>query len=306
MQTILGAGGAAGTELAKNLIAYTKKIKLVSRKPKKVNSTDILFEADLSNPEKLDEAVKDSEVVYVTIAFEYKTQVWKEKWPIFMQNLIKACKKYNSKIVFVDNMYMYDINCINDMTESTPINPGCKKGEVRAEVFKSLMNAVEKGDVTALVARGADFYGPGVWGSYFTQLVTNNLAKNKNPQWIGNPDAIHNFTYSKDIGKALSLLGNTPDAYNQVWHLPTYQGKLTSRQWIEIFLKEMKKEKKIQVVPDWVMTAMGMFVPVLKELKDISYQTKRDYFFNSSKFNNRFNFVPTTPENGIKEVVKLL
>lgn len=34
MQTILGAGGSIGTELAKELINYTKDIRLVSRNPK--------------------------------------------------------------------------------------------------------------------------------------------------------------------------------------------------------------------------------------------------------------------------------
>jgi len=43
MQTILGAGGAIGTELAKALTKYTNKIRLVSRNPKKVNPGDELL-----------------------------------------------------------------------------------------------------------------------------------------------------------------------------------------------------------------------------------------------------------------------
>lgn len=47
-QTILGAGGPIGIELAKALTAYTTDIRLVSRNPKKVNQTDTLFPADLT------------------------------------------------------------------------------------------------------------------------------------------------------------------------------------------------------------------------------------------------------------------
>lgn len=305
MQTILGSGGGAGTVLAKHLINYTKDICLVSRNPKKVNDTDQLMQADLSNLSLLDEAVNGSEVVYVTIAFEYKTSVWKEKWPKFMKNLIESCRKHNVKIVFIDNMYMYDPKYLSNMTEETPINPISEKGKVRAEIFKMLINAVERKEVTALVARGADFYGPEVIGSYLTQTVYNNLLKDKNPQWIGKLDVIHNFTYSKDIGKAVALLGNTPDAYNRVWHLPTTEEKLTSHQWIEMMMKTMNKPKNIHIVPTSMMGFLGLFVPILKELKDISYQMNRDYFFNSSKFNNRFKFTPTSPEEGIKETVSL-
>lgn len=303
MQTILGAGGSAGTELSKQLINYTKNIRIVSRNPKKVNENDQLVTADLSNSALIDEAVKDSEVVYVTIAFEYKTSVWKEKWPKFMSNLIQSCRKHNAKIVFVDNMYLYDANHLSNMTEETPINPISEKGKIRAEVFKMLMSTVKRNEVTALVARGADFYGPNVTGSYLTQTVLNNLLKDKNPQWLGRLDVLHSFTYSKDIGKALALLGNTTDAFNQVWHLPTYEGRLTSREWITLFMKAMNKQKKIQVVPVWAMGLIGVFVPVLRELKEMVYQLDRDYHFNSNKFNKRFNFIPTPPESAIQEIL---
>jgi putative NADH-flavin reductase len=43
MQTILGAGGAIGNSLAKELLQYTPELRLVSRNPKKVNETDTLL-----------------------------------------------------------------------------------------------------------------------------------------------------------------------------------------------------------------------------------------------------------------------
>jgi len=69
MQTLLGAGGGAGTEISRELSNYTKEIRIVNRNPKKVNDTDQLLKADLTDPKQLDDAVKGSEIVYVTIAF---------------------------------------------------------------------------------------------------------------------------------------------------------------------------------------------------------------------------------------------
>lgn len=303
MQTILGANSAVAIELAKELKKYSSEILLVSRNPKKVNESDQLMKADLSNPDLLDAAVKSSEIVYVTIAFDYKTSVWKEKWPAFMKNLIQSCKKHKVKIVFLDNMYMYDPKYLSDMTEETPSNPNSKKGIIRKEVADLLTEEFSKGDVEGIIARSADFYGPGVEKSAMTMTVYNNLLKDKNPQWIGKLDVLHSFTHSKDIGKALALLGNTPDAYNQVWHLPTTEVKLTSRQWIELMMKAMNKQKKIQTLPTSMLGFIGLIVPILRELKDVAYQLEGDYFFNSSKFNKRFNFTPISPEEGIKEMV---
>lgn len=303
MQTILGAGGGAGTEVTRELSNYTKEIRVVSRNPKKVNDNDQLMKADLTDPKQLDEAVNGSDIVYVTIGFPYNIKVWRELWPKFMKNLIGSCSKHKSKIVFLDNVYMYDPKYLSDMTEETPINPVSEKGKVRAEVSKLLMDAVEKNKGEAIIARAPDFYGPDLKNTMLYQSVYLNLIKDKNPQWLGKLDVIHSYIYSKDIGKSVTLLGNTPNAFNQVWHLPTTDQKLTNRQWVELMMKEMNKQKKIQTMPDWMINVLGIFVPILKELKDVGYQFKQDYFFNSGKFNKRFNFKPTTPEKAVKEIV---
>ena len=299
MQTILGAGGGAGTEIARELSNYTKEIRIVNRNPKKVNDTDQLFKADLTDPKQLDDSVKGSEIVYVTIGFPYSIKVW----PIFMRNLIDSCSTYKTKIVFVDNVYMYDPKYLSNMTEETPMNPISKKGTVRMDIARMLMDAVEKNKIEAIIARAPDFYGPAATTSMLYQTVYLKLINDKNPQWLGKLDVIHSFIYSKDIGKAVALPGNTPDAFKQVWHLPTTDQKLTNRQWIELMMNAMNKQKKIQTMPDWMISTLGIFVPILKELQDVGYQFKQDYFFNSCKFNKRFNFTPTSPEDGIKEMV---
>ncbi|MFX6230870.1 hypothetical protein ABTF44_23015, partial [Acinetobacter baumannii] len=45
------------------------------------------------------------------------------------------------------------------ITENSPISPTSKKGEVRAEVNKLILNSVEKGKLNAIIARSADFFG---------------------------------------------------------------------------------------------------------------------------------------------------
>jgi putative NADH-flavin reductase len=92
MQTILGSGGIIAIELAKALKNYTEEIRLVSRNPIKVNETDELIKADLTNPDEIQKAVKGSSVVYVTIGFPYSYKSWKENWPAFISNVIQACK----------------------------------------------------------------------------------------------------------------------------------------------------------------------------------------------------------------------
>ncbi len=304
MQTILGSGGAIGVELAKALKKYTSSIKLVSRNPKKVNETDTLFAADLTNPAEVDEAVKGSEIVYVTVGFAYNLKTWQATWPRFMASVIEACKKHNAKLVFFDNMYMYDANFLNGMDENTPINPSSEKGKIRAQIAAMLLDEVAKGTLTALIARSADYYGPAIkQTSMLNEVAFKPLSQGKKANWIGSLNVKHSYTFTPDAGKATALLGNTADAYNQVWHLPTAANPFTGREWIENIAAALGTAPKYQVANKFLLCIMGLFVPIMKELIEMYYQNDRDYVFNSSKFEARFNQKPTPYLEGIKQIV---
>ncbi len=303
MQTILGAGGAIGIPLAKELKKYTDKIRLVSRNPKKVNETDELFPIDLNDVTQIEKAIAGSEVVYVVIGFEYKLSVWQKMWPPFMQAVINACKKNNAKLVFFDNVYLYDKSAIPHMTETSAIATVSKKGKVRRELHEMIMNEVEKKTLTALIARSADFYGPDNKSSALTLMVVDNFMKGKKAQAFGDINKIHTYTYTPDAAKATAILGNTDDAYNQVWHVPTTKEKLSNLQWIQLIANELKVEPKIQTLPVWFIHILGLFIPVMKEFPEMIYQYEQDYFFDSTKFEKRFNIFATTPKDGIKILV---
>ena len=304
MQTILGSGGAIGIELAKALKQYTKDIRLVSRNPKKVNETDTLLSADLLNVDETKKAVQGSSVVYVTVGFPYNLKLWQNSWPKFMESVITACKEENCKLVFFDNMYMYDKDHLDGMDEETPINPPSEKGKVRAQIAQMLLDEVKSGKLTALIARSADFYGPNIVNtSMLNETVTKNLAKGKKANWMGSGDRKHSFTYTPDAGKATALLGNTDDAYNQVWHLPTAPDPYTGKEWVEHIAKAFGTKPKIQVAPKWMIHLIGLFVPVMKEMPEMLYQYDRDYVFDSSKFEKRFDMAATPYAEGIKEMI---
>ncbi len=304
MQTILGSGGTIGLEMARILPEYTNKVRLVSRNPKRAISSNELFPADLLKQDEVIRAVEGSDVVYLLVGLPYKIKVWREQWPVVMRNTIEACKTHGSKLVFFDNIYMYDRDHLSRMDENAPIRPTSKKGVVRAEVAKMLTNAVEEGEIEALIARSADFYGPGRQkNSVLAQTVFDRLAAGKSAQWINSTEHKHSFTYTPDASRGTALLGNTDDAYGEVWHLPTASDPMTGMQWIEAIAREFSVEPKVQVVTNFLMTMMGLFVPALKEVKEMNYQYDRDYEFLSDKFNKRFNFEPTSYSEGIKAVV---
>ncbi len=306
VQTILGSGGGIGVPLARELKKYTDQIRLVSRNPKSVNESDELYRADIKDPGQIDGAIAGSDVVYVTIGFEYNLRVWQETWPSFLRQVISSCIKHNSKLVFFDNIYMYSGESLLFMTENAAIKPPSKKGEVRKVLREMILEETASNRLTGLIVRAADFYGPENKNSALSIMVADNLMKGKKAQVFGDPGKIHTYTYTPDAAKATAILGNTPDAYQQEWHAPTTKEKLTNIQWIEMIASELGTEPKYQKVPSFMLNIIGLFVPMMKEFPEMLYQYEQDYIFDSSKFENRFGLFATAPQEGIKNLIKSL
>lgn len=303
MQTILGAGGIIGQELAKTLPKYTDRIRLVSRNPKRVNPTDEIVSANLLVADQIVQAVKGSEVVYLTVGLPYNIKTWQSQWPVIMKNVIDACKKHNVKLVFFDNVYSY--GRVNGwMTESTPMNPSSKKGEVRKKINGMILDEVSKGNLQAIIARAADFYGPNTPLSFVNVMVFDNLKQGKKAQWLINDNVRHSLTYTPDAGRATAILGNTGSAFNQVWHLPTDRDVLTGKEFIEKAAKEFGLSPRYMVLSRWMVRMAGLFNGIIRESVEMLYQNDSDYLFDSSKFDKAFDFKATSYSQGIRETVK--
>ena len=303
MQTILGSTGTIGNILAKSLTQYTDEIRLVSRNPKKINETDELMKANLFDEEETLKAVEGSDVVYLTLGMKYDINVWQTQWPKLMRNVLDACKKNNSKFVFFDNIYIYG-KVDGWITEDSPIKPDSEKGKVRAELHKIIMNEVEQGNLKAVIARAADFYGPNTPLAFVNVLVFDNLKKGKKSQWLIDVDKKHTYTYTPDAGKATAILGNTDSAYNQVWHLPTNKNALTGKEFIALAAKAFGVKPEYTILRKWMLQLVGLFIKEIKENNEMLYQNDSDYLFDSTKFEKAFNYQPVSYEEGIIETAK--
>lgn len=303
MQTILGSSGVIGRELAKSLPQYTNRIRLVSRDPKKVNDSDELYKANLFNVDETMKAVEDSEIVYLTVGLQYDINVWRKQWPWLMKNVIEACKKHNSKLVFFDNVYSYG-KVLGWMTEETPAKPNSEKGKVRAELNEIIMKEVKQGNLKAIIAKAADFYGPETPLSFVNIMVFDNFKKGKKAQWFIDVDKKHSFTYTPDAGKGTAILGNAESAYNQIWHLPTNKNVLTGKEFIELAAKSMGVNPKYTIVKKWMVQMLGLFNKVIKESTEMLYQNDSDYLFDSTKFEKTFNFKAISYEDGIRNTAE--
>jgi nucleoside-diphosphate-sugar epimerase len=265
-----------------------------------VNPTDEVVAADLLDGEATARAVSGSDVVSLVAGLKYNTSVWQEQWPRVMRNVIDACKRHGSRLVFFDNVYAYG-RVHGAMTETTPFNPVSKKGEVRARIATMLLEEMRGGNIQAMIVRSADFYGPGAVNTFPHAVVFERLKTGKAPQWIGNPGAIHTFSYAPDAGRATAVLGRSTDAFGQTWHLPTTREPFTGADFVRLTCELAGQPYKLQVPPRWMRKLMGVVVPVLRENEEMMYQLEFDYRFDSSKIESAFDLKATSYRQGITE-----
>lgn len=304
MHTILGANGVIARELSNALAADALRVRQVSRQPRKVHPGDETVAADLLDARATAAAVAGSAVVYLVAGLRYSASVWEEEWPRVMRNVVDACMQHRARLVFFDNVYAYG-RVDGAMTEDTPLRPASRKGEVRARIATMLLDAMRSGNAQAMIVRAADFYGPGAVQSFPHATVFARLRSGKSPQWIGDPAAVHTFTYTPDAGRALALLGRAPQAFGQTWHVPTTKEPWTGADFVRCACETAGRPFRLQVAPRWLLKAMGLFVPVLRENDEMMYQFEHDYRFESTKFETAFGVQATPYREGIARTLGL-
>jgi nucleoside-diphosphate-sugar epimerase len=300
--TILGAGGSVGTPLAIELVNAGETVRLVSRRGSNLPGAESC-RADISSFEEMLNSVAGSDIVYICAGLAYDRKVWAELWPKIMNNAIDSCKKINAKLIFFDNVYMYG-RVDGKMTETTPYNPCSVKGEIRAKIARKLEEEMKLGNLKAIIARSADFYGPYATSTsvpYF--LVIENLLKGKKAQWLVDAGKRHSFSYTPDCARALHLLSSRDECMNQVWHMPTSNPGITGKEFIGIAAREIGAKPDYTILSKWMIRMAGIFNKTIAESVEMLYQSEIDYFFDSTKFNDFFAYQPVTYEQGIRDTI---
>lgn len=303
MQTILGSNGQIGHELAKELYNnYTKDIRLVSRKPKKINPSDQLMSADLMDLDQTKKAIENSDIVYFTVGLPMNSELWETNFLKITKNVIEACKESHSKLVFFDNTYMYPKNS-TPQKENTKFSPLGRKAVVRSEAAELVLSEMENGHLEAVICRAPEFYGPDKTQSITNTLVLDKIKVNDTANIPVSKDTLRTLIWTPDASRAMALIGNTPSAYGQTWHLPCDEPH-TYLDMMTISEKLLNRTVKYKVIPLWQFKLAKFFSKKVKELDELLPRYEVDNIFISDKFKKAFpDFKITSLEKGIAQLL---
>ena len=190
------------------------------------------------------------------------------------------------------------------MTEQDAMNAETVKGRVRAETYRQAHAAHEAGRVRMAEARASDFIGAGLGdAAHMGERILGRVRAGKSVQVIGNPDVAHSWTAVADVARTLVELGSNPAALGRAWHVPT-AAPVTQRELIHHFCAEAGVEPvKVSSIPSPVFRLLGLFVPAMGELREVSYQFTEPFVVDSSDAENKLGLSPTPLAETIREAV---
>jgi nucleoside-diphosphate-sugar epimerase len=300
---VLGTG-PIGRAIAEELARRGESVRMVNRSGnlEEIPANVELVAADLYDPAKVKEVTQGAKVVYQVAQPHYYE--WPERFPPLQKSIIDGLAGNGSKLVIVENTYMYGATNGTPMTEDMPYNAHTRKGKVRAELSKAALAAHQDGKVKVAIGRGSDFFGP--WALEQTTMGERAfypLLRGKAAQMPGRADLPHTHTFTKDFGRALVILGERSEADGQAWHVPNDMPRITQGEMVKMFAEEAGVPAKISTIGKFGYKLAGLFIPEAKETVEMMYEYDQPFVVDSSKFERIFGMKATPMREAIRETV---
>ncbi len=252
--------------------------------------------ADIASSEEATVACAGADTVFSCVGLGYPN--WPQRWPPMMKGMLAGAGAAEARFVFMDNVYMYGPVDV-PMTEDLPLTSYGRKPATRAAITRMWQEAHDAGRVQATAVRASDFYGPGVTVAALGATSFGRLTKGKAAQVVGDVDQPHSFTYVPDVVRALITLAEADDeAMGQAWHVPNAPDR-TVRELLTMYANHVDQPARVQRMPTFLVTALGLVNSEVRELKEMLYQWQRPFRVDHSKFAARFWDDPTPFEEGI-------
>lgn len=207
---------------------------------------------------------------------------WPKRALPMARNVLAAATAHGATHLFPGNVYNYGREIPPLADETTPFFPTTRKATIRIEMEQLFAEAAERDGVQTLILRAGDFYGAGT-GSWFDLMIAAKLRKGTFT-WPGPMALPHAWAYLPDLAEGfVALAGKRAglpafDAFTFAGHTLSGDDMLAHVEAI------MGRNFKRASVPWVVLRAGGLFVPMWREVHEMSYLWFAPHRLNDTKF----------------------
>ena len=224
---------------------------------------------------------------------------WDEEALPAARAAMDLAERLGARFMLPGNVYNYGEGMPALLDEATPQRPTTPKGRIRAEMESELERRAASGQLRATVITAGDFFGDGS-GSWLDQAIVKKIAGGT-LDYPGDPALVHAWAYLPDLARAFVAVATAPAAapferFTFAGHSVTGEGFLTSieRAATTLGLAPARGWRHGRM-PWAVIRAIGLVVPMWRELARMSYLWRVPHALSGRKLAARCSALQATP-----------
>ncbi len=208
-------------------------------------------------------------------------------------------ERLGARFMLPGNVYNYGEAMPERLDPTTPQRPTTTKGRIRVEMEAELERRAAAGRLRATVITAGDFFGDGT-GSWFDQAIVKPIARGR-LDYPGDPALMHAWAYLPDLARAFVAVAATPA--RPAFERFTFAGHSVTGDEFLAAVEDAAATLGVAPARGWrhgrmpwpVIRAVGLFVPMWRELARMSYLWRVPHALDGTALEAVVGPVPHTP-----------
>lgn len=265
--TVLGINGHIGQHAVKAFASAGWEVVGMGRSNKQPIEGVKFVQGDAESVADMRASIGDAEVVVNALNLPY------DKWfngamEAQTAKVIEAMGTSGKTLLYPGNIYNFAAS-VRDVTPDAPQHPARPRGEIRVRAEAMLKAAAMRGEMQVIIIRAGDFFAPGNHGDWFDQGIL--AQKGKIAAGPGDRAIGHSWAYLPDLGRAFEKLAWHRQELSAFENFHFAGHFVTPEQLVGAIQKAAPKPMKVVAFPWMLLSLMGLFSPVLREVTKMRY-----------------------------------
>lgn len=288
---VIGAG-PVGRHVAQVLAAQGSQVTVATRSGTDTGIVGVDHLAlDASDADALSAAAAGASFLY-NCANPKDYTTWQTFWPPLAASFLAAAERSGAVYAMTGNLYPYG-PVDGPMHEDMPDAATDHKGILRAGMWADAKALHDAGRIRAVEVRGSDYMGSGVGDNGHVTRQIPGALKGRRAWVVGRADVPHTFTDVLDTARLLVAAAADASSHGRTWHVPSNPPRTQEQAINDVLASVGKPPVEVSAMPGPLFAAAGWVVPLVRELRQLSYQWTAPYVLDDSAARAHFGMEPT-------------
>ncbi|MDQ0475190.1 NAD-dependent epimerase/dehydratase family protein [Labrys wisconsinensis] len=293
LYVVVGAG-PVGRETARLLAAAGHGVKLVSRSGTMVEGADGVA-LDARDAPGLAAASAGAEAIVMCAMAPYHR--WPAEFPPIMDGVVVAAERVGARLLVAGNVYGYGEGAPSPLTAAAPLAPTTVKGRVRAAMWQRARASA----VPAIEVRASDYLGQGA-GSLFTLMALPRLIAGEPAPVVGDPDAIHAWTFTRDVARTLVAASRFEGDWARAFHVPSQHASIRELA-IRFAERAGAPPPDLRVLSDAELDGLARQDEIMREVAEMAYLYRRPCLLDAAETERLLDVTASSLDQAIDDTL---